>query len=321
METSTQGGRMTIRTMTVIAVLMGIATTLTACRQNQPARPGPAADARLMPIQPEHVHTVAPGVISGGEPEGVAAFEWLHQQGVRTIISVDGMKPDLVLARQYGIRYVHLPIQYRGVPAERRLAIAKAIRDLPGTVYVHCHHGLHRGPAAVAAAMVTLGRMTPEQGTAFLHEAGTSPNYPGLFGDVASAKTATAAELDAFQCEWPEQWQTGGVVAAMAEIDRAFESLNIVRTAGWTTPAEHPDLVGANEATLLMERFHELLREDEKKEWPADYRGWLSAAETAAEGIRGELKGGRSTEALDRNWTVLKQTCSDCHAKYRNLIW
>lgn len=306
----------------VVVASLALVTGIAACRQNRPAGPSPdAGGGAVAPEAPEHVIVVEKDVISGGEPEGVAAFEWLHQQGVRTIISVDGMKPDLVLARQYGIRYVHLPIQYRGVPAERRLAIAKAIRDLPGTVYVHCHHGLHRGPAAVAAAMVTLGRMTPEQGTAFLHEAGTSPNYPGLFGDVANAKTATASELDAFQCEWPEQWQTGGVVAAMAEIDRAFEALNIVRTAGWTTPAEHPDLVGANEATLLMERFHELLREDEKNEWPADYRGWLSAAETAAEGIRSELKGGRSTEALDRNWTALKQTCSDCHAKYRNLIW
>ncbi|MCC6361734.1 MAG: hypothetical protein IT450_23610 [Phycisphaerales bacterium] len=306
----------------VVVASLALVTGIAACRQNRPAGPSPdSGGGAVAPEAPEHVIVVEKDVISGGEPRSTAEFEWLRQQGVKTVISVDGMKPDAETARRYGIRYVHLPIRYSGVPADRRMELAKAIHDLPGPVYVHCHHGLHRGPAAVAAALVTLGRMTPEEGTAFLKRAGTSSNYPGLFGDVAGGKAVTSAELDAYQCELPERWQTVGIVDAMAEIDRAFERLGAVREAGWKTPPDHPDVVGANEATLLMEHFHELLREDEKKEWPADYRTWLSAAETAAEGIRSELKGGRSTEALDRNWTALKQTCSDCHAKYRNLIW
>lgn len=312
---------MTARPAAALALCIALAAGLTGCRQPQPTGRSSAAAARLTPAPPENVHDAAPGVISGGEPEGVAEFEWLHQQGVKTILSVDGTKPDAILARQFGMRYVHLPIQYSGVPAERRLALAKAIRDLPGPVYIHCHHGLHRGPAAVAAALITLGRMTPGQGTEFLHSAGTSPNYPGLFGDVAAAKPATAAELDAFQCEWPEQWPTGGIVDAMVEIDRTSDRLNFVRVAGWKVPFDHPDLTGANEATQLMEHFHELLRQDETRARPADFREWLRSAETAAAGIRDELKGGGATDVLNRRWTELKQTCTDCHAKYRNRVW
>jgi len=58
-------------------------------------------------------------VISGGQPEGAEAFAELRALGVKTIVSVDGAKPDVELARTYGLRYVHLPIGYNGVPAER----------------------------------------------------------------------------------------------------------------------------------------------------------------------------------------------------------
>src|SRR5688572_20555590 len=48
-------------------------------------------------------------VISGGLPEGDAAFAELNALGVKTIVSVDGAKPDLETAAKFGLRYVHLP--------------------------------------------------------------------------------------------------------------------------------------------------------------------------------------------------------------------
>lgn len=48
-------------------------------------------------------------VISGGLPEGNAAFEELKSLGIKTVISVDGAKPDVARAEKYGLRYVHLP--------------------------------------------------------------------------------------------------------------------------------------------------------------------------------------------------------------------
>jgi len=94
-----------------------------------------------------HVHAK---VISGGQPDGEAAFQELHRLGVKTVISVDGAAPDLELAKKYGLRYVHLPHGYDGIPEPRVQELAKAVRDLEGPIYIHCHHGKHRSPAAAA---------------------------------------------------------------------------------------------------------------------------------------------------------------------------
>ena len=59
---------------------------------------------------------VRSGVISGGLPEGPAAFAELRDLGVQTIISVDGAKPDLDLAKEFSMRYVHIPHGYDGIP-------------------------------------------------------------------------------------------------------------------------------------------------------------------------------------------------------------
>ena len=45
---------------------------------------------------------------------------------MRTVISVDGARPDVVRAHSFGLRYVHLPIGYDGVPREQALRIARA---------------------------------------------------------------------------------------------------------------------------------------------------------------------------------------------------
>jgi protein tyrosine/serine phosphatase len=70
------------------------------------------------------------------------------------------------------------------VPAERAAELAKAVRDLPGPIYIHCHHGKHRSPAAAAVACVAAGLLAPERAPAVLKEAGTSPNYRGLFASA-----------------------------------------------------------------------------------------------------------------------------------------
>ena len=110
-----------------------------------------------MPKLP-NAYRLHPRVISGGQPEGEQAFARLKELGVKTVISVDGARPEVELARKYGLRYVHLPHGYDGVPDERASELAKAVRDLPGPVYIHCHHGKHRSPAAATVACVAAAR-------------------------------------------------------------------------------------------------------------------------------------------------------------------
>src|SRR5690606_19020075 len=83
-------------------------------------------------------------------------------------------------------------------------AIARAIRDLPGPVYIHCHHGKHRGPAAAAAAAVNLGLVSPAEAVAFMKTAGTADSYAGLYACVMEADAATKTELDAAPSDFPE---------------------------------------------------------------------------------------------------------------------
>jgi protein tyrosine phosphatase (PTP) superfamily phosphohydrolase (DUF442 family) len=98
----------------------------------------------------ENAYRLSPRLYSGGEPRGEQAFAALKSLGIKTAISVDGATPDAETARRYGIRYVHLPVGYDGISREQAVRIIKAARTLPGPVFVHCHHGKHRGPAAVA---------------------------------------------------------------------------------------------------------------------------------------------------------------------------
>src|SRR5215203_3182916 len=58
----------------------------------------------------ENLYRLTEGLYSGGQPEGEAGFAALKRLGVRTIISVDGARPDVETARRFGMRYVHLPV-------------------------------------------------------------------------------------------------------------------------------------------------------------------------------------------------------------------
>lgn len=55
----------------------------------------------------------------------MAAFAELRELGVRTIIHVDGDTPDASAAERHGLRYVHLPHGYEGVPKARVAELAR----------------------------------------------------------------------------------------------------------------------------------------------------------------------------------------------------
>ncbi len=163
-----------------------VACFAVGCARNEVARQASFEkidDARL--VNSFRIHEK---VISGGEPHGEEAFAALAELGVKTVISVDGAKPEVALAKKHGMRYVHLPHSYDGVPAERAKELAKAVRDLPGPVYIHCHHGKHRSPAAAAVACVGAGLLPPSNALKVLETAGTSKSYRGLYQSAENAQ-------------------------------------------------------------------------------------------------------------------------------------
>src|SRR6185369_3210497 len=104
----------------------------------------------------ENFYQLSDKIFSGSAPESDAAFAALKERGIKTIITVDGAKPDVERAKKFGIQYVHLPIGYDGVPVKQAERMVKAAETLPGPVYVHCHHGLHRGPAGAAVICMAM---------------------------------------------------------------------------------------------------------------------------------------------------------------------
>ncbi len=265
-----------------------------------------------------NVIDVAPGLISGSVPEGDAGFAELDKRGVRTVLSVDGATPDVATAHRHGMRYVHLPIGYHGIDPQRQLEIARAVRDLPRPVYVHCHHGRHRGPAAAASAAVALDLLSPGDAVNFMHQAGTSENYAGLYRCVQQLQPAKIADLAAVPAEFPEVAPVPDFVKAMAQVQAAYDHLEEIRDAGWQTPTDHPDLVATAEAGRLENLMRRLLDDPEREKHPSDFADMLHASWAATRDFETTLTRGAPPTELTAALRRIKNSCKSCHAVYRN---
>jgi protein tyrosine phosphatase (PTP) superfamily phosphohydrolase (DUF442 family) len=298
-----------------------VAILLPGC---QPANTPPAPSNRALPeaerIEADGLHNVlrlSERLYSGSSPDGEPGFRSLRRLGVRTIVTVDGARPDVETARKYGMRYVHLPIGYDGVPRDRALEIARAIRDLPGPVYVHCHHGKHRGPAAAVAAEMCLDdQCSAEQGEAILKLAGTDPKYLGLIGVPRSLVRPTSDELNRAATDFPEVTPISDLARLMVEIDGRFDNLQLIRKADWRVPKDHPDLDPPHEALQLAEQFREAARLSNREE---DLTRRLRDAEAPARPLEAALRSGSDATATEKAFAEVRAECASCHAKYRDV--
>ena len=61
------------------------------------------------------ISRAAEGVCYGPRPESPADWRALAERGVRTVLGVDGLPPDLELAVRHGLRVILVPLGYDGV--------------------------------------------------------------------------------------------------------------------------------------------------------------------------------------------------------------
>lgn len=274
-----------------------------------------------------NAHRVTDKVVSGAAPEGDAAFRKLRDLGIKTIISVDGAKPDVALARRHGLRYVHLPIGYDDVAPQEGLALARAIDELPGPVYVHCHHGKHRSAAAVAVACVVNGSLKPEQAEAVLTTFGTGQNYSGLWASARAARPVDKGVLAAVKVAYVETAKVPPVAEAMVDIDKTFDRLKASAAAGWRAPANHPDVDPPHEALQLTEKLRELGRDrDVIAAHPQEFRDLLRGNELEAQSLHEALTkwsreaaaGTQAPASLNASLKTISTSCTTCHKAYRD---
>ncbi|QOV89261.1 cytochrome c [Humisphaera borealis] len=275
------------------------------------------------PLDYPGLHNVvayAPNVYSGSVPEGDEGFATLQKMGIKTIVSVDGSEPELDKATQYGLKYIHLPITYAGFDEKRKLELARAVRDLPKPLYMHCHHGKHRSAGALGSAVVTLGWMSPVDAVERMKVSGTAPDYKGLYACTANATKVMPAILDAIDGNFPEVVRPQGTTRTMVEIDVATENLKLIQKSGWKVPNDHPALAPAAEAGKLADYYRFLIGDKDTTARPPAYLQLMQEANKDATALEEMLTQGPGVAPadLDKQFKVVTQTCKSCHAKFRD---
>ncbi|MCK6459080.1 MAG: hypothetical protein L6Q95_04215, partial [Planctomycetes bacterium] len=208
--------------------LIAIVVALLGCESGQrksAEAPAPAAVTLDDHGDPKGLHRHrrwSERIGQGAQPEGEEAFKNLQALGYTTVLSVDGAIPEVDLAAKYGLTYAHVPIGYDGVAREEQLQIIKAVKEAPGPVYVHCHHGKHRGPAAAMIAREALDGLSCDDAVKALELSETGKEYEGLYRDVREFKKPTDAEIAAAP-KPPASVKPAGVRASMVDVDKRFD--------------------------------------------------------------------------------------------------
>jgi hypothetical protein len=283
------------------------------------AKPLPARAEQATPGL-ENVWHLSKQLFSGSSPDGDNGFRTLAMMGVRTIVSVDGARPNVMIAKRYGLQYVHLPVTYDGIPREKVLRLAKAVKDLPGPIYLHCHHGKHRGPAAAVAAMMCLNAdLSVDAAVDLMEEIGADAHYRGLFAVPASLVRPSPAELDQVQLILSAVQELTPLAQTMVRIDLHWDRLSSLKEAEWKQPAGHPKTVAADEALLLFEQLYEFGRvytdqPEELKQLALESRQAAFDLEAALRDRAVDLP----NEAVDAAYQRVDQSCKKCHEIYRD---
>jgi protein tyrosine phosphatase (PTP) superfamily phosphohydrolase (DUF442 family) len=257
---------------------------------------------------------------SGSTPATEAAFQCLKALGVKTVISVDGAAPNTVFADRMGMTYVHLPVPFREVPKSRALEIARAIRDLPAPLYIHCSSGTDRAPAAAAIASVMLGQITAMEAIDALKLAGCSPEYSGLYDAVNAAVKLDPAQLEAVTVNFTAKSEPLPLNKTMVEIDAAWVSLANAKLLDWKIPDTRKDVKPDEDILRLLDLFIHAGTLDEMKNDPGRTQVLADGQRALAQTLhawRKDPKAAERTEELNAGIKAVLKSCRTCHDEFR----
>ncbi|MEM9382397.1 MAG: sulfur transferase domain-containing protein [Planctomycetota bacterium] len=291
-----------------------------------------AGEVKLPDVPPgnypglQNVYRLSDSILSGSEPVDEEALAQLAAWGVRTVLSVDGKVPDVEGAEREGLRYVHVPIQYKGIAEDQIAQIAKTFRELEAPFYVHCFHGRHRGPAAAAIGAVAIDGLDREQAIAEMrHWCSTASKYEALYAAVATAEIPSADETAAYEFDFTSAHQLGGIREAMIALTRSWDEVKLIRKNGWSPSADHPDIDPLRSATTVRDHFDACAAMDETATYADDFRAWLTESQEGTNTLVELLTDCRAegvtedrTERLEAAYDLVSESCLECHSVYRN---
>jgi len=281
-------------------------------RSGVAAQDTPERSEAALAVGIENVRLLSSRILSGSEPTSPAAFAWLKSQGVQTIVSVDAAKPRLDLARQYGLHYVHIPFGYDAIPRHAADSLTAVVRQTAGAIYIHCHHGKHRGAAAAAIASMAEGSADANSAIRILDDAGTDKDYVGLWRDVRAYNVPAA---DTTLPTLVEAVEAPSLAVTMAKLSRRFDQLKQFREANWQVPAASSERTPIHEALLVQEILHEATRQ-ETPDFDDRFRTWLKQSEQHALKTYQALQS--SPMRAEAHFIALERSCRQCHKAYRD---
>ena len=267
-------------------------------------------------------HSILPNLIqvkeniySGGSPINDKAFKSLSTLGIRTIISVDGAQPNIIAASANGMTYVHIHIGYDGISTLQKATLIEILKERPAPYYFHCHHGKHRGPAAVATILFLKNHFNVEQAHGFMQLAGTSKKYTGLWNSVNS-------DSDLKNLPSPsnlvERAAVSHITESMVAIDEIFDHLKTLEKNNWHADDTNPDITAHNQALLLLEQYKEIPRiHNQSNVNQPLFKQHLITSTVAAKELEQSFLQDKITNRshiMDR----LKTSCIDCHSDFRD---
>jgi hypothetical protein len=206
---------------------------------------------------------------------------------------------------------------YSSLPKETLIGLVRATRELPGPIYVHCHHGKHRGPAAAVALWRCLDKhATADQAVAAMKVIGTADRYQGLYDSVRNISLPSPAELNSAKSDLPELSHVPPLAKTMAEIDRMWDKV-ASSSADRSSTTLSMQLTTAYD---IAEQFREAARlGDVSEEMQPGFRDIVDDIEKFAETIKGQVRNpGKDNPDRQTAAAKVKQRCDECHAKFRD---
>lgn len=277
------------------------------------------ADASTLSPHESHalhnLHQLTPDLYSAAEPVGDPAYAELAALGIKTVISVDGIAPNKQLAQRYGIEVVHIPTTYDGITETQSRALAHAMATMPRPIFVNCHHGKHRGPAALCVGAIGSGDITNTQAMEFMTISQTSPKYKGLWKAAETAKPLSDSELHDDSIVLVEAAVIDDFVEGMAELSRLGDLLNDCADNGFRAPENHPDLAPISLAGQIHNIFRDLEDDKETIEGGPKFLELLRNSRDLASMLEKQIE---RDEIKNANQTIqlLFESCSDCHNQF-----
>ena len=297
--------------LVVIGITTGLSLFCVSPRSS--ASPDLDTENRVDQKFPENFVSFVPNLYSGGEPSE-EHLKLLHSLGVTTIVSVDGAEPNVEAVEELGIKYIHLPIGYDFVPNQVVATLMQLDPQLKTKIYLHCHHGKHRGPAVAAIYSVLTGSISKEEAIDKMQSIGTGREYKGLWHSVSNIdkeKISNTKQLPIVSSQ-----KVDDLTASMATIDRLYDNVKHHLNTADPKLNKHEELL--HQTVLLQESLKESYRLD-THEWinESEYDMLFKRTNTLADQLVSRVKSNKI--ALSQSTLkTLKQSCKACHTDYRN---